>query len=450
MVSLQSYVLLRQRYLTHGDSVSAWLGSSKIKTRPLASYGSVLLDQPTQQELYNPLWTFARAKASDSDAGTQNPPSTAASLPARATASAGLTVAAASDGTATGLPAVATAPASLAAASASDGPLGSGQQGSVLARLETLQRDGGAPASPAHKQQCSPTRALAHKLCDAGDSAYSSSPVAGAATQAAASPFADPDQRGVLQERPTLQMVQLSDIIIPVQSEMPTTRPALQAAGGHAAEVELPERSAEPSPGDSNSAAGSQLVSRQSSGRALLTSRHVDSSSTVTVQEEEHQKHAAGPFGFLHRGSEEHKSHSGAEQQALVAGDEQLQSADGAVSHGGGAKRRFSGCAPGCAPGGCSWRRLDCRDSTDDEAPAITFIQNDTERELEREREREQRRIANRAREKAAARRAAEILGVDVEWWQYKTGDLLIDRHIVQVDMDKELGSAGDACRGSG
>lgn len=39
----------------------------------------------------------------------------------------------------------------------------------------------------------------------------------------------------------------------------------------------------------------------------------------------------------------------------------------------------------------------------------------------------------------AAAAVAAEKLGADVEWWAFKTGDPLLDRHVVQVDVAEDL-----------
>lgn len=393
---LQSYVLLRQQYLTHGDSVSAWLGPNhKLKTRPLASYGSVLLDQPTQQELFNPLWTFARAKASDSDIGTRDPPSSAASIQA---APGGASTAAAAGGCES---------ASGAAA----------QPAAVLSNLTSVaERGGGADAGVLQEQQ-----QLGLRRAD--DSAYASAPVtAKAAAPAAASPFAVPghlQNSSALLGRETLQMVQLSEVMFPVQSEGPGLQsaqhsdlgPLLQQTTGAASSGPgVPDRSAAPSPAESDSMAGSRLMLRQSSGRALLAGRHVDSSSgSGLLAAEPSPLHASQP----------------------------LESAAGAVPHSGGGRvrRRFSGCAPG---GGCGWRRLDDRPSIEEEAAAVAPYA-DSQRQLEQE----QRRMAARAAEKAAARRAAQQLGVDVPWWQFKTGDLLLDRHIMKVDMEQELDSAG-------
>lgn len=395
---LQSYVLLRQQYLTHGDSVSAWLGPNhKLKTRPLASYGSVLLDQPTQQELFNPLWTFARAKASDSDIGTRDPPSSAASIQA--------------------------APGGASAAAAAGGCQGASgavaQPAAVLSTLTSVAEPGGGADAGVLQEQQQQQLGLSR----ANDSAYASSLAAAkAAAPAAASPFAVPghlQNSSALLGRETLQMVQLSEVIFPVQSEGPGLQSAQQSdlgplpqqtAGAAGSGPGVPDRSAAPSPAESDSVAGSRLMSRHSSGRALLAGRHVDSSiGSGLLAAEPSPQHASQP----------------------------LDSAAGAVSHSGvgRVRRRFSGCAPG---GGCGWRRLDDRPSTEEEAAAAAPYA-DSQRQLERE----QRRMAARAAEKVAARRAAQQLGVDVPWWQFKTGDLLLDRHIVKVDMEQELDSAG-------
>jgi hypothetical protein len=412
---VQSYVLLRQRYLTHGDSVSAWMGPNKIQTRTLASYNSILLDQPTQHELYNPLWTFARAKASDSDTGARNLPSTAISLPAAAGAAA-------------------------AAGSDSEAAAG-GQQGTVLSKLVSMQRDEDAAASSCFAQQ--------HPLQHAEESAYVSSAAATSAAQAAASPFASPSvDHELLQERETLQMVSLADLIIPVppeaaglQGEQHCTVSSLPRQGSAAAAMQAAaERSVMASPSESSSAPGSRLMSRQSSGRALLAGKHIDSRAAAAAPAAEAQKHGSKPFGFLHRGSKGYKPHMDADPQPAAASSEQLESADGAVAQAaaGRVRRRFSGCAPS----GCGWRRLDGR-STEDDAPVVNFAA-DEEGQLEQERERKQRRAASRVAQKAAARLAAKQLGVDVDWWQYKTGDLLLDRHIVRPDIEKEPGNEGE------
>lgn len=56
----------------------------------------------------------------------------------------------------------------------------------------------------------------------------------------------------------------------------------------------------------------------------------------------------------------------------------------------------------------------------------------------------EERKVASRAAARQAAGLAAQQLGADVDWWQFRTHDILLDRHVVRVDMAKELGSAGE------
>jgi hypothetical protein len=390
------------------------MGPNKIQTRTLASYNSILLDQPTQHELYNPLWTFARAKASDSDTGTHNPPSTATSMPAAACVAA------------------AAGPDSKAAAG--------GQQGAVLSKLISMQRVEEAAASSCFAQQ--------HVLQGAEDSAYAAATVA---AQAVTSPFASPSgDHELLTQRETLQMVSLADLIIPVppeaaglQEEQHSPVSSLPKQGSAAAAMQVAaERSVTASPSDSSSAAGSRLLSRQSSGRALLAGKHIDSSAAAAAAAPvaEAHKHGSKPFDLLHRRSTGHKPHKDANLQPAAASGELLDSADDAVTQaaGGRVRRRFSNCAPS----GCGWSRLDAR-STEDDAPVVTFAA-DEQGQHEQQQERKQRRAAARMAEKAAARLAAKQLGVDVDWWQYKTGDLLLDRHIVRPDIEKELGSTGE------
>lgn len=416
---MQSYVLLRQTYLTRGDSVGAWLGRTP-KQRPLASYGSVLMDQPTQEAITNPLWTFARVKASDSDSGTRQPPSLAASLPIAA-------------------PSAAAGNEATAATGAGASPV---DTGAVLNKLVSLER-GASQSQQALPQKQSSQQLAAHPLADA-DGSYISSAAASAAAQAAASPFACGAQQSGL-PRDTHQMVQLADVMyaaedsiaIEAGGSMVSPLPqqgsaALQATQGTAA-----------SPSGSSSAAGSRLTSRQSSARGLLTPKHVDSSSSSAQQEPEQQGRVSGRFGFLHRGDKGRTS--GNNVQPVAADDpELLDSADGTVLQGvtGPIRRRGTGCAPGC-----TWRCVSCR-STDDDAPSVSFAVD----EVTEEEERRQHKTAKRAAAKRAAELAAQQLGADVDWWQFRTRDILLDRHVVQVDMSKELGSAGahlSACWGT-
>jgi hypothetical protein len=234
--------------------------------------------------------------------------------------------------------------------------------------------------------------------------------------------------------RETLQMVQLQDVIYPaednlvIEAGVSTVSPlprqgstAVQASPGAAA-----------SPSGSSSAAGSRLTSRQSSALGLLTPKHVDSSSVHAVHHEpQQQRQLSGRFGFLHRGDKGHTPLAGNTLQPVAADDpDLLQTADGAVSHSGPGtiRRRGTGCAPGC-----TWRRVSCR-STDEDAPGVTFaVEGD-----------EERKVASRAAARQAAGLAAQQLGADVDWWQFRTHDILLDRHVVRVDMAKELGSAGE------
>jgi hypothetical protein len=303
---------------------------------------------------------------------------------------------------------------------------------------------------PLKQQQQGLQRQPAAVLPAADDSAYASSAAATARAQAAASPFASVAEE-VLQQKDTLQMVQVTDIFFPAAAdseganlqEEPSVMGALPRQPSAAGVQPGLDRSAAPSPSESSSAAASQLVSRQSSGRALLAGRHVDSSSSWADLQEaavpQQQQHGSRPFGFLHKHGKGKAQPLASEAQAAPSMEAlQLESADGAVASQGGGKvrRRRSGC----------WRRLE--GSSDSGAGAVSFeIDIDAEALAEAERqEQRQRRAKQRAAERAAAALAAEQLGADVEWWQHKTGDVLLDRHVARVDMTKELGSAGARC----
>jgi hypothetical protein len=70
------------------------------------------------------------------------------------------------------------------------------------------------------------------------------------------------------------------------------------------------------------------------------------------------------------------------------------------------------------------------------------------EQQAQLQREWQQQQLQRRqqaAAEAAAAAAAAEKLGADVEWWAFKTGDPLLDRHVVDVDVAGDLAWAGAA-----
>lgn len=51
--------------------------------------------------------------------------------------------------------------------------------------------------------------------------------------------------------------------------------------------------------------------------------------------------------------------------------------------------------------------------------------------------ERQRQREAQKAAEAAAAHAAAQVLGADLVWYRQKTGDPLLDRHVVDVPLGK-------------
>lgn len=408
---LQSYVLLRQQYLTRGDSVSTWLGSTP-KQRPMASHASVLA-----ADLSKPMWTFARAKVTDMEPAASAPASMGSPMASVDADGAG------PDG----------------------GPDGR-QQGPVLSKLGSLQSrgsdEGQQQQQHEQRQRRHPQQLRAHALQSLEEAPLRSSSAAGmtpapAPSQAVVSPFAGYPEEDALQQGDTLQMVQLTDIIftapsgrIEMEEEWSVASPEPQQAA--ASQVN--------SPSESSSAPGSTLVSRQSSTRALLATKNVDSShhSEAAQGPPAPQQQAAArrslPFQRHSRGGQAQQLQpQPLEGDAALRNAQQphdLDSADGGARRKGG--RRFAGCG-GCV--GCG--------STDDgaaQAPAVSFAADEDAR-------RRQAPAGSRAAQVAPAARAGQELGADVEWWQFKTGDLLLDRHIVRVDMDQELHEAGEeAC----
>lgn len=426
-VALQSYVLLRQQYLTRGDSVSAWLGNTP-RQRPLHSHGSMLvMDPPTREHLFNPMWTFARAKASDTGTGdSSSVPSASCSGPGASISSEGAT------------PRSTRVKTAVAAAT-----------GAAFSAVPEEQQDEGEQDEPGQQQLCSSSTAehgtarkprwRHHHHADVRQPALQNemaSRAASAPAVAAVTPFAL-YQKGPLPQQETLKMVHLTDIVF-------TTIPSVETASSPADHVTPQQQQpAASGPGvggaantsECSSGLGSALVSRQSSGRALLPTQHIDSSSPVLQQPYHSRPTPSGFFSAFHRPSGSQPSPSSQPEPVAAADQEQLHSADGAVPQAaqGRRRRKLSGC------GGCVWGSVS-NGSTGDGA-VVSFAVDVDKAEVERK----QRKALRRAAEAAAAAAAAKQLGADVEWQAFKTGDPLLDRHVQPLDMVEELGGAGEA-----
>jgi len=428
-VALQSYVLLRQQYLTRGDSVSAWLGNTP-RQRPLHSYGSMLvMDPPTCEHLFNPMWTFARAKASDTGTGgSSSVPSASCSGPGASASSEGTT------------PRATRANAAVAAATAAAfSAVPEEQQEGELDEPGQQQLCLSSTAEPgtAHKP-----RRRHHHHADVRQPAVQKresemvSRAASAPAVAAVTPFAL-YQEGPLPQQETLKMVQLTDIVFTIPTAETAASPVAHFVPQQQPAASGPGVIGAANPSECSSGLGSALVSRQSSGKALLPTQHIDSSSPVVQQPPDTRPTPSGFFSAFHRSSGPQRLRSSQQEPVAAADQEQPRSADGAVPQAaqGRRRRKLTGC------GGCVWGSVS--DGSTGDGSVVSFAEDVDKAEVERK----QRTALRRAAEAAAAAAAAKQLGADVEWQEFKTGDPLLDRHVQPLDMVEELGGAGEAFR---
>lgn len=362
-ILLQWYVLLRQQYMTRGDSISTWLGRSpKQRFQGMRDKSALAAESPTRQLLLHPNWGFARCRPS-----------------------------------------------------AAEGSEDVAQQQAVTAE----------------DYSCKLT------ACNAGS-------------------FNTDGQQ---------QQQQRGPAAVQVATAGATSRPEAATAG--------------------LSPDGSCLTSRQSSSRALLSPEGVVRSSSqhmhevsvelVTVLEAEggrQTKHTGSPAAcdlFHAPVSKATKEHATIAAAAAAPGAASGHAAR--RSRNGHADVSFSGCVPadegdqpsafvsaaGQVAGGarCSkssiggpsflrrwnssgWQRLSRRGSDNGVLDPERQAALQGQLQLEWQQQQLQRR-QQAAAEAAAAAAAATKLGADVEWWAFRTGDPLLDRHVVQVDVAGDL-----------
>jgi hypothetical protein len=385
-------VLLRQQYLTEGDSLSPWLGHTP-KQQPLASHGSVLLpEQPSTDHYLNPLWGFARCRPSDE--GLSGYISHRGSLKQPAAAEA-------------------------EAADGGAGSSGDGQQRQQRREQQQQQQQ------PQQQERLPPLRS--HDLQDIG----------GDPALAASSP------EPLLSPPPAAAPAAAAGTSNGTRSKGPN--PFAQRDHQQKQEVAFELAAGRQSVGFSEpgSAGGSCLPSRQASGRALLPVGLQSSSGTVQQGAAGGWQQQQGPLAEeqQHRGSgkqQRHKKQQHHKQQAAGNGRAGGQPGDSSSRGLGPMMRRLSSWR------GPNWRRVsgrstgsdiaagDAAAAADDAAAAAGVAAYEEEQQQQRQ---------QRASEAAAAAAVAERLGADTVWYKQCTGDPLLDRHVVIVELDKAGGS---------
>eukprot|EP00878_Enallax_costatus_P017259 GHUV01018122.1.p1 GENE.GHUV01018122.1~~GHUV01018122.1.p1 ORF type:complete len:528 (+),score=191.99 GHUV01018122.1:3431-5014(+) len=309
----QWYVLLRQQYITDGDSISTWLRYMPKQQPQGLRNDSVLADMPgiaTQQELLNPASGYARCTRSEAGAG-----------PAEAE--------------------------SQLAVSAAD--------------VSTLQGSGLEGLSYSQPKQRAAAGAAGVQLAEI---------------------------------RPKQQQVQQPMGQSVFASAMSADSDLFDPASTNA----------------SSSPADSRYVSRQSSLKTLLPGGKLAKSSSQHLHPHAVTFTPAADTGCLESEEAGADSNVAPETQAVRGTRSTRSSATGFAEHlkrigsfGRKASSGYSGL------------------------------------ELQQEWQRRQRQHQQQRAAAAAAVAAAEQLGADAEWWAHKTGDPLLDRHVVQVDIDGDL-----------
>lgn len=311
---MQWYVLLRQQYMTRGDSISTWLGHTLRGQPQCLRNESILADSPelhTQRQLLDPSSGFARCTRSEQGSSAAEQ---LAAPPVKARAFDGVVTP------------------------------GKGAEGLTAGDSVSLQQGS----------------SVAEKLL------------------ASAS-----------------------------QEQLPQ-RSSMQSAFATAAPATF-DNSFEPGfSSTASSPADSRYTSRQSSTNRLLSTVELTKSSSQHLYKP--VVTFSADAGMLGLNDEE----SGCACQAVV-------NSPTAVSNSS-QKAKATGFA----------QRLRSLGSSRSHMPSKGYEELDQQQAWQLRREQEQQR-------QAAAVAAAEKLGADIEWWAFNTGDPLLDKHVVQVDVAGDL-----------